>query len=113
MIAFDLWGLPTVVPNARRHWAARNRETRQWRVAVACAVGAGGQRPRKARVTLTRCSAKAPDADNLAASFKPVLDGLVSAQVLVDDSPAHIDLACRWESAPRQQGFVRVEVEAP
>lgn len=33
---------------------------------------------------------KGPDADNLAATLKPALDGIVAAKVLPEDKPAHV-----------------------
>lgn len=99
------------------HWSTVYRRTRRLERDVGFAVRAAGKphAPLElARVVLTRCSASEPDPDNLAASFKPVVDALVAAGVLSGDEPHRFEgrrPEYRWEPAPRHQGRVRVEVE--
>lgn len=97
------------LPNRKgqgHHWSREARYRKSWHWLVRCAVG--NVRPAAplahARVVLTRHSRRAPDPDNLAASWKPVLDGLVRARVLLDDSPAHVELASRWERWEMPEG---------
>lgn len=63
-------------------------------------------------VTLTRRSSVQPDDDNLAASWKSVLDSLKRGHgaIIWDDSPKHIKLVSQWEPAKRGQGGIRIEV---
>lgn len=65
----------------------------------------------KATLRLTRCTSNEPDLDNLYASFKYVIDALVTHGVLVDDKPSKVSLHCAWEKAPRLNGKIRIELE--
>jgi Holliday junction resolvase RusA-like endonuclease len=96
-----------------RHWAVEAKYRREWHLMVRCAVGllTPVSPLDRARVTLTRVSKREPDTDNLMASWKPILDGLVRARVLFDDSPAHVELVSRWRRTTGP-GFVVVEVNA-
>ena len=65
----------------------------------------------RAEVTITRCSANQPDYDGLVQGGKFLLDGLVKAGVLADDSPAVIGIPVyHWEHAPRGSGCVLIAV---
>lgn len=68
---------------------------------------------KKAKLTLTRCSSsKSLDFDNLAGSFKPVIDGLVRANIIVGDSPDIIGRPeYRLEPAPKGKGKIKIVVE--
>lgn len=115
-LEFSVRGLPpTQTGGGRGHWAKRHREVKQWRELVAGLArahrGPGPPWPR-ARVRITRRSAKEPDADNLVASMKPILDGLVVAGVIPDDSPKHVELEVVWEAAPPGSGEVHLRVTA-
>lgn len=110
-IEFTLPGLPSTL-NSRKHHMAIYRERKTWKQMVWAAVL--NQKPvapfQKAKVTLTRHSSRPMDGDNLASSFKAVLDGLVEAQVLRDDSFNTIGMPdFRWEKS--KQGFITVRVE--
>lgn len=110
-------GLPSCNSAAAPGWRARHAERQLWKSKVMGAVLMDlGRRPKpmaKAHVTLTRCSTTEPDADNLAGSFKFVLDGLVLACVIEDDSPQCIvKFESRWEKAKRGEGRVRIVVES-
>lgn len=114
VLAFTLPGLPKL-PNElgqRAHWRTVRRHTRAWKEAVA--IGVGRCRPHEplpyARVELVRASSREPDPDALAQSFKPIIDGLVTAGVLEDDSPAHCALEVRWTRAPPRKGWIGVSV---
>jgi hypothetical protein len=98
----------------RAHWAVKARNARKWRELGADAIRA--HRPvaplRRARVKLTRHSSHELDFDNLAFSFKPLLDSLVESQIIQDDDPATIGQPdYRWERAKPKCGFVVVKIE--
>jgi Holliday junction resolvase RusA-like endonuclease len=115
VLMFSVPILPPMNTSAtRRHWAVHHRAVKQWRAIVAAATA--GLRPEKplqrSRVTLVRLSSVEPDHENLAMSFKPVLDALVHCGVLVDDGPAHVERVYRWEKVAPRRGMVGVRVEA-
>lgn len=65
----------------------------------------------KAKLKLTRLSTRQPDFDNLALSFKYVVDGLVKAGVIVDDKYEVIgESEYCWEKCKRDEQGVKVEV---
>ena len=97
------------------HWRVRAKERKTWRDKVAWAIREAGVKPpsvalSRAHLSFTRHSTQEPDHDNLAASFKPVLDGLIGL-IIADDSPAVIGTPMyRWGSAPPRGGYVTIEV---
>lgn len=114
----EIQGLtPINTADGLNRWS-RQRLRKAWEGKVASAVlMALGRWPAapldRARVTIVRCSTREPDFENLAQGGKFILDGLVKAGVIVDDSPVVIGRPdYRWERAPRGQGSVRVRVEA-
>lgn len=120
MLDLTIPGLPpinTAGPHGGSHWA-RTTTKRQWEGKVCAAVlEALGRWPAqplsRARVTITRASTREPDYDNLTQGGKFILDGLVKAGVLVDDSPAVVGRPeYLWERAPRGMGSVRIQVQA-
>lgn len=80
------WTPPSLNQQLRMHWARRARIKKEAalhllemrHVPKACA-------PR--RLTLTRHGSRLLDADNLAGAYKPVVDAIVQAGLLTDDSP--------------------------
>jgi crossover junction endodeoxyribonuclease RusA len=104
----------TLSPNARPHWRAKAKAVRECRqTTYLSALVALARRP-PPRWTFCRveyqfqfADHRHRDLDNLIAAAKPVLDGLVDAGVLSDDSRA--DLECgRVYGAPRPALFVSV-----
>lgn len=101
------------------HWRTRHSYRKRWHNRVRAAVidEAGiprnGWPLRRAHIVYTRHSShhRAPDADNLAYSFKAVQDGLVKCGILDDDTPEHITTEHRWQQCKRGEGFITVEVE--
>lgn len=111
-LKFELAGLPSLQPDTK-HWRFRQKERVNWRMLVASKVGRMGPAVplERARLRLTRHSTTRPDPDNLAMSFKAVVDGLVSCGVLRDDSSDVIGTPdYRWEKAKRGEGHVTIEV---
>jgi len=82
--------------NARLHHMTRYRVNRMWRDEVAWKVKAArlGRVWDKVRVqaTFQHRRKSFADVDNLTASLKPLLDGLVVGGLVVDDSPEHLEL---------------------
>ena len=112
-LEITLMGLPST-PNARRHFHVVAKENAVWYAAVKASVGMN--KPEKplesAKLTLTRMSTTEPDYDNLAASFKPLLDGLRYAGVITDDKKKNIGRPeYRWEHAAPRKGCVKIIVE--
>lgn len=70
------------------HWAKRQKENKAWDLMVACAVRdklPNSPLP-KATITIIRHSYRFLDYDGLVGSCKPVVDALVTAGVIKDDS---------------------------
>lgn len=132
-IEFEIEYLPKT-PNTLlgRHWRGKANHALVWKRLVEQQVILKGGFPpapiKKAKVTMTRFSSTQPDEDGLYGSFKPVLDALTNypakkpskkypfgmpaqPRVLVDDSPAHIELQCLWGKAKRRFGKVHVLIE--
>jgi len=114
VLSFSVGYLPAMNTSAtRRHWSHAHREVKRWRAIVAAQTA--GKRPtrplERARVTMIRLSARAPDHENLAMSFKAALDSLVHCGVLVNDGPAHVERIYRWDRAAPGRGCVGIKVE--
>ncbi len=63
----------------------------------------------RAKVTMTAERKRLLDKDGLYGGIKPVLDALVRLELIVDDSPAWIDLEVRQEKSPNMQTIIRIE----
>lgn len=88
------WPRPPLSMNDRGHWSARRRAVGQIRADVGWLVRAAKIPPlRRAVVQLhyRPRTARRRDADNLMATSKPCVDGLVGAGVLTDDTPAFVE----------------------
>ena len=117
-LEFTLDGLPATTNSGNRaHWAIKVREANYWKCMVRYQVLMLKKRParplKKAKLTLTRCSAVQPDFDGLVSSFKHPIDGLKAAGVIVDDKMSCIGQPnYQWEKAPPKKGFIRILVES-
>lgn len=105
--------LPSVNSADHTHWCTRNRE----RNLLFDLIRGYTMRNRpkeplpKARVRLTRFSSVEPDPDNLAASWKFVLDGLKFAKIIEDDKRSVIGQpGSHWSKAKPKHGKIRIEV---
>ena len=117
--------LPKLQADTMGHCSVRSRYRKRWHKLVADAIFAlpnwrefHGREAEDAMpwdrsaITITRhSSGRVPDADNLAYSAKCLLDGLVRATVLVDDSPDHVEVKYLHEKAKPGAGFVTISVE--
>ena len=113
-LKFNLPGLPKTANGSHGHWRTAAAERKKWRSAVSSS--AFYFRPpaplARARITLTRLSSSKPDFDNLVISFKPIVDGLKDAKIILDDSDSVVLERCYlWEKAKPKSGGVRVFVE--
>ncbi len=72
----------------RSHYHKNNQSNKAWdfMVAMECARLKPREPLQKASLTLIRHSHRFLDYDGLVGSMKPVVDALVSAQVIIDDS---------------------------
>lgn len=102
-VGVDAWvfscsGLPVRGLNGskgllRMHWAAR----RSYQNAIAAVLRSGAPDRIQGRVVVLYARGyrtQPMDEDNLAASAKPILDGLRAVGVVDDDSPEHVTLRC-------------------
>lgn len=116
-IEFELSGLPKILANSMQgSWKASHYAKKRWQERVINHVVLMRLKPEspllRAAISLTRFSTHRPDQDNLAGSFKPVLDGLVKAGVIADDSNEIIDVKWNWEKTKRMQSRIRIIVES-
>ncbi len=104
-IRIEVTQLPPVSssPNWRGHWAERYQAARVYRDAVfySCvdarnrALAGGKLAFIRAKLSLTFVFAKhrRRDRDNLLSRFKPGLDGIVQAGLVVDDDAEHLEIS--------------------
>jgi hypothetical protein len=105
---------PTFNAINRKHWGVKKHIASKWRDLVVLAVGhkKPPQPLTRAELTLTRHSSNEPDFDGLTSCFKHPIDGLIDAQVIVDDKMSVIGQPTyRWEYAPRGKGKITVTIE--
>lgn len=101
-----------------KHWWAKHKERDRWRILVGCHVLALPihQRPlqpfERANLRLVRHTPRACDPLAVAESFKYVVDALIEARVLVDDSHEHVQFEPqpRWQKCPGKHQHITVEV---
>ena len=104
-------------PNARKSWHQKHADGSEygvtayllaWQVKPARWAGAW----QRAHVTVTQKAVRLRDHDNFAASFKPGLDAIVRAGIIIDDKPSVIDLSLRAEKVQHERDecvVVRIE----
>ncbi len=115
---FDIWGLPETINSiGRKHWAVKVKEAKRWKRLVyeQCIFKkiVGLEMP-KATLEFTRHSSRECDFDNLASSFKHVLDGLVMAKVIIDDKPSVIGSPTfMWNKVGPKDGHITVKIYQP
>lgn len=115
LIEFQIPQLPKMMNELLRgHWQKKYRHAKVWkRLVYFEVVSQKPPRPwKKAKLTLTRVSAKRPDYDGLVSSFKHVIDGLVEAGILADDTSKVTGVPdYKWELGKPKKGFIKVKVE--
>ena len=89
----DLPDLPTWNANSRGHWSQRASEVSAWRMVAKQAANRAGI-PKLdvvfVELEMTPADMRRRDPDNLAGALKPILDGIVDAGVIPDDSWRHV-----------------------
>jgi Holliday junction resolvase RusA-like endonuclease len=112
-LEIELIGLPPL-ENGHKHWAVAGKLRREWRnrAKLRCFM----QRPMtpltSVKIVCTRFSSVEPDRDNLARSFKSVIDGLKDAGIIKDDKPSIVkEFVPLWQKAPKKNGRVVIVVE--
>lgn len=114
-LEFELPGLPKPFNGqTSMNWRKKGREVKRWHMAVFLAVGIRkpAQPLRQAKITLYRFSSVQPDFDGLVSSFKPVIDGLIHAQVIENDRMENIGMPTFiWDKAKPKAGKIRIIVE--
>lgn len=110
--AVTIPGLPSL-ENRFQHWRKTQKERLHWQQLVAYAFS--GKKPKKPLekcvLIYTRCTADAPDFDNMTRSYKGVQDGLVKAGIIKDDTLAVIvDRGYFFEKTSRKDACIKIEV---
>ena len=93
--------------NFRGHWAIRYQAGEKVKTDVIALVREQTTEQPRFKSALVDIAWGLPDRrrrdwDNLLAATKPVLDGLVAANVIEDDSVRHINLRLSWFTSPRK-----------
>jgi Holliday junction resolvase RusA-like endonuclease len=123
VLEVSIRGLPRGINTTRRrHWSSVARETGEWKdaayVSTLAAIRDSGRADdfpiERASVSYTfLLRAERGDLDNLIASVKPILDGIVAARAIVDDSVRALPLlSATWRRASDPGVIVRIE-ESP
>lgn len=111
-LEIEIAGLPDLQSLRYAHWRTRHRHDREWKYLVDGHAQAKGLPPEpleSAHLELVRYSTREPDTENLANSFKALVDAL-KGTVIVDDSPRHVSREYRWERVGPREGRVRLIV---
>lgn len=112
---FEIKGLPKATNTLNRmHWAKKAKEAKMWKqiVLLHCRqLMICDASLKQAGLELTRFSSVEPDFDGLVSTWKHVIDGLVEAQVIIDDRPSVLkDVQFRWEKIGKKIGKIRVKI---
>ena len=95
------------------HWRYRMKNTALWRQEIHYALHAqryNGLPLPKAKISIERRGKGTLDPDNLVGSVKPILDALRYAQVIEDDTPAHIQLTVTQVCSRSLPARTRIEI---
>ncbi len=113
-IVFEIAVLPKL-PNSRSQksfWGLHN-EKKNWTNYIALATI--GKRPdsplKKSEITITRCSSRICDLDNLYGSLKAPLDALVRLGMIIDDSPLAVSLFAKWKKTTATESKLIFEIK--
>ena len=106
--------LPKMTNAQSRNWRAINAERKKVKSAVKEQLGKNipNAPVKHAKLTCIRHSSICPDYDGIVSGFKSVIDGIVEARVLEDDSMDNIGMpSFKWERARKGSGSVTVFIE--
>lgn len=111
-IKLTIPGKPELSNGGRAHWAVINKQRQRWHAAVARSIEFRPIEPLKmCSIICHRYSSNKCDYDNLVYSFKPVVDGLVNAGIIVDDDLFTIvERKYLWSKTSRDKPFITIEV---
>ncbi len=103
-------------PNALlgAHWRVRSNHAKRWKQVIGMFAVKAGLPPeplKKSIIYCTRLSSHRLDLDNLAGSFKCLIDALTFNRVIEDDTPDHVVIYYRHEIAPPKKGSIKIRVE--
>lgn len=107
---------PQLNPNRRLHFhalAKAKREAKDMMIALVKQQGSPKEPYEKAHITITWMEKHKyrRDIDNLFASMKAYIDGLVTAGVLVDDNADCVSYTLRYERSDKNDTVIEVNKE--
>jgi len=105
---------PALSPNKRLHYMELYRAKDAAKTEAAALVLAQGKPPRpyeRAHITITWVAKdkRRRDMDNLLASMKGYLDGLVAVGLLADDDAMHVGYTLRYEQGDKANTIIEAE----
>jgi len=105
---------PDLNPNKRLHYmklASAKRDAREMAKAFACEQVRPTTPFDKAHITVTWVAGdkRRRDPDNLFASMKSYIDGLVDAGLIADDSAMHVSYTLRYERGDKHNTILEIE----
>ena len=105
---------PALSPNKRLHYMAlyqAKEAAKQEAAALVLAQGKPARPYEKAHITITWVAKdkRRRDMDNLLASMKAYIDGLVAVGLLADDDAMHASYTLRYERGTRDNTIIEVE----
>lgn len=114
-LEIEIFGLPKM-PNQvlRGHWTNAHKNSKKWvsQVWMKCWHKKPEMPLKQAKLVLTRHTMRPPDFDGLVGSFKPVIDGLVRAGIIENDTQDCIGQPVYLrEKAGRGKGKITITVE--
>ena len=101
-------------PNKRLHHMqlyAAKRDAKDESIALVLEQGRPDTPYEKAHITITWVAKdkRARDLDNLMSSMKGYIDGLVEAELIVDDDAMHVSYTLRYERGDKDNTIIEVE----
>ena len=101
-------------PNKRLHYLSLYKAKRRAKDEVMALVLEQGKPDTpydKARIAITWVAGdkRRRDPDNLFASMKPYIDGLVEAELIADDSAMHVSYTLQYERGDKDNTIIEVE----
>jgi Holliday junction resolvase RusA-like endonuclease len=115
-IEINLPGLPKTTNASTANWRAVNAERSKWKKRIYSALKLRKLIPLEplvhAKISLIRYSSSRPDYDGLVSSFKAILDGLVEAGLIKNDTPENIGVPVyAWRKESQRNGHIKIIVE--
>ena len=105
---------PDLNPNKRHHYmkvANAKRHAKDHAIALVYEQGRPETPYDSAHITITWVAGdkRRRDPDNLFASMKPYIDGLVDAGLIADDSAMHVSYTLRYERGDKNNTIIKIE----